>query len=115
MARERERVPDWEHLLFAALLLAFVVWYLWTAAAASPTFSNLILIGPVGAVAAALLLYIGASEIFGRAEAAGAMVRTSRDVGERGAWPLPIGLAGHDRGAHGSVRRFRDRHTLYRL
>jgi drug/metabolite transporter (DMT)-like permease len=73
MSRERERVPDWEHLLFAALLLAFVAWYLWTATVASPTFSNLILIGPVGAVAASLLLYIGAGEIFGWTEAAGAV------------------------------------------
>jgi hypothetical protein len=66
MSKEREHVPDWEHLVFAALLLAFIVWYLWTAATASLTFSNLILIGPVGAVAAALLLYIASVEIFGR-------------------------------------------------
>lgn len=72
MSREREHVPDWEHLLFAALLLAFIVWYLWTAAAASLTFSNLILIGPVGAVAAGLLLYIASIEIFGRMSAANA-------------------------------------------
>jgi putative tricarboxylic transport membrane protein len=72
MSREREHVPDWEHLLFAALLLAFIVWYLWTAAAASLTFSNLILIGPVGAVAAGLLLYIASVEIFGRMPAANA-------------------------------------------
>jgi putative tricarboxylic transport membrane protein len=72
MSREREHIPDWEHLSFAALLLAFIVWYLWTAAAASLTFSNLILIGPVGAVAAGLLLYIAAVEIFGRKPAASA-------------------------------------------
>ena len=72
MLREREHVPDWEHLLFAALLLAFIVWYLWTAAAASLTFSNLILIGPVGAVAAGLLLYIASVEIFGRTPVASA-------------------------------------------
>jgi putative tricarboxylic transport membrane protein len=72
MLREREHVPDREHLLFAALLLAFIVWYLWTAAAASLTFSNLILIGPVGAVAAGLLLYIASVEIFGRMPAANA-------------------------------------------
>jgi putative tricarboxylic transport membrane protein len=70
MSREREHVPDWEHLLFASLLLAFIVWYLWTSAAASFTFSNLILIGPVGAIAAVLLLYIASIEIFGRATAA---------------------------------------------
>jgi|SRR6185437_2771397 hypothetical protein len=72
MSREREHVPDWEHLLFAALLLAFIVWYLWTAAAASLTFSNLILIAPVGAVAAGLLLYIASVEIFGRMPATSA-------------------------------------------
>ncbi len=74
MSREREHVPDWEHLVFAALLLAFIVWYLWTSAVASFTFSNLILIGPVGAVAAALLLYIGSDEIFGRTAAVSAAV-----------------------------------------
>lgn len=72
MPRKRDRVPEWEHLLFVTFLLAFVVWYIWTAAAASPTFSNLILIGPIGAAAGALLIYIGAIEIFGQAEAAGA-------------------------------------------
>ena len=70
MSKERDRAPDWEHLLFVAFLLAFVVWYIWTAAATSPTFSNLILIGPVGAAASALLLYIAAIEIFDRAETA---------------------------------------------
>lgn len=73
MSRERDRVPEWEHLIFAACLLAFVVWYIWTAAIASPTFSNLILIAPVGAAAGALLLYIGALEIFGRTEVGGAL------------------------------------------
>ncbi len=43
-------------------MLGFVVWYLWTATAASPTLSNLILIAPVGAAAIALLLYIAAVE-----------------------------------------------------
>jgi hypothetical protein len=65
MPKEREHLPDWEHLLFLALLLGFVTWYLWTAAAASATFSNLILIAPVGAAAMLLLLYIGVEEIFG--------------------------------------------------
>ncbi len=72
MSREREHVPDWEHLFFAAFVLAFIVWYLWTAAAASLTFSNLILIAPVGAAAGVLLLYIGLAEIFGWTPAAGA-------------------------------------------
>lgn len=70
MSRGRKRVLDWEHLLFAAFLLAFVVWYIWSAALASPSFSNLILIGPVGAVAGVLLVYIGLVEIFGRMETA---------------------------------------------
>ena len=83
MSKGGDRVPEWEHLLFAAFLLAFVVWYVWTAAAASPTFSNLILIAPVAAAAGALLLYIGAIEIFGRTEAAGALsaqAETSRSA-----------------------------------
>ena len=63
--RGRTHAADREHLFFLALLLAFVVWYLWTSAAASPTFSNLILIAPVGAVAAGLLLYLAAVEIIG--------------------------------------------------
>lgn len=67
MARERGHIPDREHLCFLAILLGFVTWYLWTAAAASFTFSNLILIGPVGAVAVVLLLYVGATEFLGRA------------------------------------------------
>ena len=66
MPGEREHRTDWEHLLFLAAILLFLVWYLWTATAASPTFSNLILIAPVGAVAATLLMYIGATEILGR-------------------------------------------------
>lgn len=79
--RGREHHADREHLFFLALLLAFVTWYLWTAAAASPTFSNLILIAPVGAVAIGLLLYIAAAEIAGPREA-----RTSTAAGE-GAQP----------------------------
>ncbi len=67
--RGREHRADREHLFFLALLLAFVAWYLWTAAAASPTFSNLILIAPVGAVAIGLLLYIAAAEITGPRQA----------------------------------------------
>jgi len=66
MQSERARVTDWEHLVFIAIMLAFVVWYLADATVASPTFSNLILIAPVGAVAAVLLLYVGSTEILGR-------------------------------------------------
>jgi hypothetical protein len=62
----RSRATDWEHFCLPAIFLVFVVWYLWTATAASATFSNLILIGPVGALAAALLLYIASAEILGR-------------------------------------------------
>lgn len=67
MASEGKHRTDWEHLFFLAIILAFLVWYLWTAAVASPTFSNLILIAPVGAVAGILALYVGATEIFGHA------------------------------------------------
>lgn len=65
MPSEGEHRTDWEHLFFLAIILAFLVWYLWTATAASPTFSNLILIAPVGAVAGILVLYVGLAEIFG--------------------------------------------------
>jgi putative tricarboxylic transport membrane protein len=65
MSSEREHRTDWEHLVFLAIVLIFLVWYLWTATAASPTFSNLILIAPIGAVAGILALYIGAVETFG--------------------------------------------------
>lgn len=93
MSRERDRVPEWEHVLFAVFLFAFVVWYMWTAATASLTFSNLILIGPVGAAACALLLYIGFIDIFGRAEAAGALSVQAEASGS----------AGHGRFRSGSV------------
>lgn len=66
MPSERQHAIDWEHIVFLAALLAFVIWYLWDATAASPTFSNLILIAPVGALAVMLALYIGAAEIRGR-------------------------------------------------
>lgn len=65
MSSEGEHRTDWEHLFFLAIVLAFLVWYLWTATAASPTFTNLILIAPVGAVAAILALYVALKEIFG--------------------------------------------------
>lgn len=47
------------------MLLTFVLWYLATATIASASFSNLILIAPVGAVAIVLLLHIGWAEIAG--------------------------------------------------
>jgi len=65
MPSARQHRTDWEHIFFIALILLFLGWYLWTATAASPTFSNLILIAPVGVVAAVLLLYVGLAEIFG--------------------------------------------------
>lgn len=68
MSSEGGRRTDWEHLFFLTVVLAFLVWYLWTSTVASPTFSNLILIAPVGAVAGVLTLYVAATEIFGRAE-----------------------------------------------
>jgi hypothetical protein len=66
MPSERQHATDWEHIGFLAALLAFIVWYLYDATAASPTFSNLILVGPVAALAIVLALYIGAVEIFGQ-------------------------------------------------
>lgn len=67
MSSAREHRTDREHLFFLVAVLAFLVWYLWTSTVASPTFSNLILIAPVGALAGLLALYIGATEIFGHA------------------------------------------------
>ena len=66
MPSERQHRTDWEHLFFLAVVSAFLVWYLWTATVASPTFSNLILIAPVGAVAFGLVFYVGSAEVFGR-------------------------------------------------
>lgn len=66
MPAERRHVTDWEHVFLLGIMLAFLTWYLWDATVASPTFSNLILIAPVGAAALILLLYIGAAEILGR-------------------------------------------------
>ncbi len=65
MPGERQHVVDWEHAGFLLAILGFIVWYLWDATAASPTFSNLILIAPVGAFALILTAYIGLVEIFG--------------------------------------------------
>jgi len=65
MPSEGDRHTDCEHIFFLGIILIFLVWYLWTATVASPTFSNLILIAPVGAVAGLLALYVGAAEIFG--------------------------------------------------
>jgi len=67
MPGERQHRADWEHLFFLAIILCFLVWYLWTATVASPTFSNLILLAPVGAVAIVLSLYVGLTEIVGQA------------------------------------------------
>jgi hypothetical protein len=73
MPSDRARAIDWEHLFFLAAVLTFLVWYLSDATMASPTFSNLILIAPVGAIAAVLVFYIGAVEIFGHPAAAKAV------------------------------------------
>ncbi len=69
MPSERQRSLDWEHFFFLTLVLAFLVWYLSDAILASPTFSNLILIAPVGAAAVGLLIYIGVSEFIGGTDA----------------------------------------------
>src|ERR1700744_5024115 len=65
MPNEKSRNVDWEHILFLAIMAAFLVWYLSDATLASPTFSNLILIAPVGAVAVGLLIYVAVSEFTG--------------------------------------------------
>jgi hypothetical protein len=66
MPGTERRVIDWEHLAVVLAILAFVAWYVAEATLASPTFSNLILIAPVGACAAALALFVGTREIFNR-------------------------------------------------
>jgi hypothetical protein len=70
MPSQRQDGADWEHLSFLTAILAFLVWYLWDATAASPTFSNLILIAPVGALAIALCCYVASAELIGRRAAA---------------------------------------------
>jgi hypothetical protein len=65
MSGERKNIIDWEHLIFLSVIVAFLLWYLWDATTASPTFSNLILIAPAGAGALILAIYIGIFEIAG--------------------------------------------------
>jgi putative tricarboxylic transport membrane protein len=65
MPNEKTRSVDWEHFLFLAIMAAFLVWYLADATLASPTFSNLILVAPVGAVAVGLLIYVVVAELIG--------------------------------------------------
>ncbi|HEX4408808.1 MAG TPA: hypothetical protein VH206_08550 [Xanthobacteraceae bacterium] len=65
MPSERQGSLDWEHTLFLAIVAAFLAWYLSDATLASPTFSNLILIAPVGAVAVGLLIYVAVAEFVG--------------------------------------------------
>jgi hypothetical protein len=66
MPGTERRVIDWEHLAVVLAILGFLAWYLSDAALASPTFSNLILIAPIGACAAALALFVGVTEILNR-------------------------------------------------
>ena len=66
MNPQPRHLPDWEHLIFLSGIVAFLIWYVWDATAASPTFSNLILIAPAAAAAVTLALYIAAAEILGR-------------------------------------------------
>ena len=93
MSRGRKHLPDWEHVLFVAMLLGFVTWYLSTATIASATFSNLILIAPVSAAAILLLLHIGWKEIAGLSSAA------------------PIALSQTEPQANASASRFRSGST----
>jgi hypothetical protein len=84
MQARRQHVPDWEHLVFLSAIVAFLIWYVWDATAASPTFSNLILIAPAAAAAFTLALYIATVEILGR----GALPQPARRGGEAPAPPV---------------------------
>jgi putative tricarboxylic transport membrane protein len=79
MASERLHATDWEHLGFLAALLAFIIWYLCDATLASPTFSNLILVAPVGMLAILCGVYIVVVEILGHRDAAGPSATASAD------------------------------------
>lgn len=63
MSDKEQHYIDWGHLGFLSAIIVFIVWFLWTSAAASLTFSNLILIGPVGLFAFLLSIYLAAIEI----------------------------------------------------
>ena len=114
MSSEGGRRADWEHLFFLTVVLAFLVWYLWTSTVASPTFSNLILIAPVGAVAGVLTLYVAATEIFGRAE-----VTTAASFGAAAEQHTPSRFRAGSLTTIGllmaAVRRIRRGHSLCRI
>ncbi len=80
MPSERQHATDWEHVGFLTALLAFIIWYLCDATLASPTFSNLILVAPVGALAILCGLYIGAVEILGHRNAAAPAAAATADT-----------------------------------
>ncbi len=58
MTPESDRASRYEHLGFVAVLGAFVGWYLWGSVAASPTFENLLLVGPVAVLGLVLVVFI---------------------------------------------------------
>jgi hypothetical protein len=53
-----------EHLGFVVVLGIFVAWYLWNSAAASATFENLFLVGPVSVLGLVLVAIVIAQTIF---------------------------------------------------
>jgi hypothetical protein len=55
---EPDRPSTLEHLGFVLVLGLFVGWYLWTSVAASATFENLLLVGPVGVVGLVLVAIV---------------------------------------------------------
>lgn len=59
----RARRRPWGHLLFVLLMLAFTVWYFFSAFNASRAASNLIMILPVSAILAVLEIALLATEI----------------------------------------------------
>jgi hypothetical protein len=61
---EPDRPSTREHLGFVVVLGIFVGWYLWSSAAASASFENLILVGPVSVVGLVLVAIIIAQTIF---------------------------------------------------
>jgi hypothetical protein len=61
---EPDRPSSLEHLGFVVVLGIFVVWYLWTSAAASATFENLLLVGPVSVVGLVLVAIIIVQTLF---------------------------------------------------
>jgi hypothetical protein len=63
------RPADLEHLCIVAVIAGWTAWFLRDAVRASPSIENLMLIGPVAALALGLCLLLAATTVVGRAEA----------------------------------------------